>query len=617
MLRKESWWILALALLLFLSMQNIGQKQSTDGMLVPYSQFMDAVKDGQIQKVEIPRDLDGNVIATLKDGKHWQTIAPHDIWMVGDLYKNKVEIVARNPEKPNPMWQFLMAFGPALLIVGIWVYMMKKSASGGGILGGVKKNPAKKAIESTTKFADVAGVDEAKAEVEQFVDFLKDPAKYQTLGGKIPKGILLVGDPGTGKTLLAKAIAGEAGVPFYSAAGSDFVEMFVGVGAARIRDMFDEAKKNAPCIIFIDEIDAVGRKRSNSGFGGNSETENTLNQLLVEMDGFEGNTGIIIMASTNRVDMLDNALLRPGRFDRHVVVPKPDLVGRAQILRVHAAKIPLAPDVNLDIVARGTPGFAGADLANLLNEAALFAGQKLKRLVDMNDIELAKDKIMMGAERKNMKMSDADKRVTAYHEAGHAAVGIVMGDDPVHKVSIVPRGRALGVTMHLPQEDRYSASKSHYLAHLAMLMGGRAAEEIFIKEITTGASNDMMRATEIATLMVTEWGMSDSLGPMHYGSREGNGERQISPETRKKIDAEVRQLVENAYAQACAIMEKYREPIEEMVKKLMDKETIDSRDVESCFPEDIQQRARALWKHDIEVNHAPLPQQGVQGELFA
>ena len=410
---------------------------------------------------------------------------------------------------------------------------------------------------------------------------------------------MLVGDPGTGKTLLAKAIAGEAGVPFFSASGSDFVEMFVGVGAKRVRNMFEEARKKAPCIIYIDEIDAVGKQRAGGGYGGNDEREQTLNQILVEMDGFNGDTGIIVMASTNRVDILDKALTRPGRFDRIVNVPKPDVGGREQILKVHTSKVPLGPDVRLEVLSRATPGYSGADLANLVNEAALFAARDGKRLVDMHHFEKANDKIIMGAERKSMKMSDAERLTTAYHESGHAAVGIVMGNDPVHKVSIVPRGRALGVTMHLPQEDRYCLSKEHWLAEITMLMGGRAAEEVFCKKITTGASNDMMRATGIARAMVTEWGMSEKLGPLHYGNNEGHGESTFGPDIQRTIDAEVRDIVESCYRQAVQLMKDYREAIETMTAMLMEKETINAHDVESCFPADIQARARKQWTSGI------------------
>lgn len=587
--------ILILVMLVILGMRQ-ERTEAVGAKEIPYSEFMDAVKGGNVTSAVVPRDGEGAVVATMKDGTKVTTNAPSDLWMINELLTGKVSVTAKNPPKPSMLYGIFMTFGPVILIVGFWVWMMRKQSGGNGIFG-VGNNPAKENGEqSTTKFADVAGCDEAKHEVQELVEFLKEPQRFQALGGKIPKGVMLVGDPGTGKTLLAKAIAGEAGVPFFSASGSDFVEMFVGVGAKRVRNMFEEARKKAPCIIYIDEIDAVGKQRSSGAFGGgNDEREQTLNQILVEMDGFAGDTGIIVMASTNRVDILDKALLRPGRFDRHVVVPKPDVSGREQILKVHTAKVPMGPDVNLYVIARATPGYAGADLANLVNEAALFAARENKRMVEMVHFEKANDKIIMGAERKSMKMSEDERRTTAYHEAGHAAAGIVLGNDPVHKVSIVPRGRALGVTMQLPQEDRYCLSKEHWIAELVMLMGGRAAEEVFVKKITTGASNDMMRATNIARAMVTEWGMSDVLGPLHYGNNEGRGESTFGPDIQKQIDSEVRKFVDDAYKRAVQLMEEYRDSIEKMTAMLMDKETIDAKDVESCFPEDIQARARAKW----------------------
>ena len=567
---------------------------------IPYTELMKSVKEGNVIAADVPRDGEGTVVATLKDGSKVKTVAPSDLWMISEMLSGEVSITAKPPKRPSMLLNIFLSFGPALLIIGLWVWMMKKQTGGGGLFG-VGNNPAKEATaeSSKVKFVDVAGCDEAKHEVVEIVEFLKEPQKFQALGGKIPKGVMLVGDPGTGKTLLAKAIAGEAGVPFFSASGSDFVEMFVGVGAKRVRNMFEEARKKAPCIIYIDEIDAVGKQRSGGSYGGNDEREQTLNQILVEMDGFTGESGIIVMASTNRVEILDKALTRPGRFDRVVNVPKPDVGGREQILKVHTSKVPLGPDVRLEVLSRATSGYSGADLANLVNEAALFAAREGKRLVDMHHFEKANDKIIMGAERKSMKMSEAERLTTAYHESGHAAVGIVMGNDPVHKVSIVPRGRALGVTMHLPQEDRYCLSKEHWLAEITMLMGGRAAEEVFCGKITTGASNDMMRATNIARAMVTEWGMSEKLGPLHYGNNEGRGESTFGPDIQRTIDGEVRDIVEGAYRRAVTLMKDYRGSIEAMTAMLMEKETINAQDVESCFPEDIQQRARKQWTSGI------------------
>lgn len=600
-LNHKTLLAIMMALFLLIVVARSGDKDaSPNAKEIPYTELMKSIKEGNVIAADVPRDGEGAVVATLKDGSKVKTVAPSDLWMISEMLNGEVSVTAKPPKKPSMFFNIFMSFGPALLIIGLWVWMMKKQTGGGGLFG-VGNNPAKEATpeSSKIKFEDVAGCDEAKHEVVEIVEFLKEPQKFQALGGKIPKGVMLVGDPGTGKTLLAKAIAGEAGVPFFSASGSDFVEMFVGVGAKRVRNMFEEARKKAPCIIYIDEIDAVGKQRSGGGYGGNDEREQTLNQILVEMDGFNGDTGIIVMASTNRVDILDKALTRPGRFDRIVNVPKPDVGGREQILKVHTSKVPLGPDVRLEVLSRATPGYSGADLANLVNEAALFAARDGKRLVDMHHFEKANDKIIMGAERKSMKMSDAERLTTAYHESGHAAVGIVMGNDPVHKVSIVPRGRALGVTMHLPQEDRYCLSKEHWLAEITMLMGGRAAEEVFCKKITTGASNDMMRATGIARAMVTEWGMSEKLGPLHYGNNEGHGESTFGPDIQRTIDAEVRDIVESCYRQAVQLMKDYREAIETMTAMLMEKETINAHDVESCFPADIQARARKQWTSGI------------------
>jgi cell division protease FtsH len=475
-----------------------------------------------------------------------------------------------------------------LLLIGVWIFFMRQMQGGGrGGAFSFGKSKARMLDESTNTvtFADVAGCEEAKEEVSELVDFLRDPSKFQKLGGRIPRGVLMVGNPGTGKTLLARAIAGEAKVPFFSISGSDFVEMFVGVGAARVRDMFEQAKKHSPCIVFIDEIDAVGRQRGAGLGGGNDEREQTLNQLLVEMDGFEANVGVIVIAATNRPDVLDPALMRPGRFDRQVVVPLPDIRGREQILLVHMRKVPLAPDVKADIIARGTPGFSGADLANLVNEAALFAARKSKRLVDMDDFEKAKDKVIMGAERRSMVMPEEERRNTAYHESGHALVATMLPKtDPVHKVTIIPRGRALGVTMQLPSEDRYSQDRERLLNTIAVLFGGRIAEEIFMHQMTTGASNDFERATEIARRMVTQWGMSDALGPMVYGENEGEvflgrsitTHKNVSETTLQKVDAEIRRIVDDQYKVARKLIEDNRDKIEAMAKGLLEYETLDA-----------------------------------------
>jgi cell division protease FtsH len=480
---------------------------------------------------------------------------------------------------------------PMLLLIGVWIFFMRQMQGGGrGGAFSFGKSRARMLDESnnTITFADVAGCEEAKEEVAELVEFLRDPSKFQKLGGRIPRGVLMVGNPGTGKTLLAKAIAGEAKVPFFSISGSDFVEMFVGVGAARVRDMFEQAKKHAPCIVFIDEIDAVGRQRGAGLGGGNDEREQTLNQLLVEMDGFETNSGVIVIAATNRPDVLDPALLRPGRFDRQVVVPLPDIRGREQILQVHMRKVPMAPDVKADVIARGTPGFSGADLANLVNEAALFAARANKRLVDMEDFERAKDKIVMGAERRSIVMPEHERKNTAYHEAGHAVVAKLMPKtDPVHKVTIIPRGRALGVTMQLPEQDRYSMDRETILQNIAVLFGGRIAEEVFMGQMTTGASNDFERATEMARRMVTQWGMSDSLGPMVYGENEGEvflgrsvtTHKNVSEATMQKVDIEIRRIIDTQYTLARKLIEENRDKIEVMAKALLEWETIDAEQI--------------------------------------
>ena len=550
-----------------------------------YSQFIEEVKQGHIAKVTI----EGQILKGIKtDGNRFSTYAPSDPWMVSDLLKNGVVIDARPEEQPSFLMNIFVSWFPMLLLIGVWIFFMRQMQGGGrGGAFSFGKSKARLLDESSNQitFADVAGCDEAKEEVAELVEFLRDPSKFQKLGGRVPRGVLMVGSPGTGKTLLAKAIAGEAKVPFFSISGSDFVEMFVGVGAARVRDMFEQAKKHAPCIIFIDEIDAVGRQRGAGLGGGNDEREQTLNQLLVEMDGFEGNSGVIVIAATNRPDVLDPALLRPGRFDRQVVVPLPDIRGREQIILVHTRKVPAAPDVRADILARGTPGFSGADLANLVNEAALFAARGGKRLVDMDDFERAKDKIIMGAERKSMVMPEDERRNTAYHESGHAVIAkLLPKTDPVHKVTIIPRGRALGVTMQLPQEDRYSMDREQLLQNITVLFGGRLAEEVFLNHMTTGASNDFERATELARRMVTQWGMSDNLGPMVYGENEGEvflgrsitTHKNVSEATMQKVDSEIRRILDEQYALGRRLLEENREKVEIMAKALLEWETLDS-----------------------------------------
>ncbi len=575
---------LVIALVLMTVFNQFSARQSVQAPM-EYSQFIDEVKQGHVAKVTI----EGRTLKGVKtDGKRFTTYSPSDPWLVSDLLKNGVIIEAKPDEEPSLLVNIFVSWFPMLLLIGVWVFFMRQMQGGGrGGAFSFGKSRARMVDESNNQvtFADVAGCEEAKEEVAELVDFLRDPGKFQKLGGRIPRGVLMVGNPGTGKTLLARAIAGEAKVPFFSISGSDFVEMFVGVGAARVRDMFEQAKKHAPCIVFIDEIDAVGRQRGAGLGGGNDEREQTLNQLLVELDGFETGVGVIVIAATNRPDVLDPALLRPGRFDRQVVVPLPDIRGREQILMVHMRKVPIAPDVRADILARGTPGFSGADLANLVNEAALFAARFNKRLVDMDDFERAKDKVIMGTERRSMVMPEHERRNTAYHESGHALVAkLLPKTDPVHKVTIIPRGRALGVTMQLPQEDRYSMDREHILQNIAVLFGGRIAEEIFMKQMTTGASNDFERATELARRMVTQWGMSDALGPMVYGENEGEvflgrsitTHKNVSETTMQQVDAEIRRIVDQQYALARKLIEENRDKVEAMAKALLEWETIDA-----------------------------------------
>ncbi len=580
------WVVIAVVLLTVFQSFN---PQSASTKDVSYSEFMQAVRDKRVDEVLVHND-GRTVEAKLQDGSSVRTTALLTEKSIADIETDvpKVKVEATDPPMPLAL-RLLFDWLPLIVIFGLIFYFMRQMQSGAGGRGAMSfgRSRAKLQGEDQIKitFADVAGCDEAKEEVSELVEFLRDPSKFTKLGGKIPRGVLMVGSPGTGKTLLAKAIAGEAKVPFFSISGSDFVEMFVGVGAARVCDMFENAKKHAPCSIFIDEIDAVGRQRGAGLGGGNDEREQTLNQLLVEMDGFEGHTGTIVIAATNRPDVLDPALLRPGRFDRQVVVPLPDIRGREEILKVHMRKVPVAGDVRADIVARGTPGFSGADLANLVNEAALFAARGNKRLVDMEDFEKAKDKIMMGAERRSMVMSEEEKRNTAYHESGHAVVAKLLPKaDPVHKVTIIPRGRALGVTMQLPVEDRYAYDRDYLMNRIAILFGGRIAEEVFMNQMTTGASNDFERATQMARDMVTRYGMTDALGPMVYGENEGEvflgrsvtTHKNVSEATMQLVDKEIRRIIDQQYGLARKLLEDNRDKVEAMTAALLEWETIDA-----------------------------------------
>jgi cell division protease FtsH len=586
---KVAVW-LVIALVLFTVFKQFDKPRANEQ--VTYTQFMEDAKQGRIKRVEVQGR---NLKVTPNEGMPFTISSPGDLWMVGDLMKYGVQVSGKPDEEPSLLQTLLLSWGPMLLLIGVWIYFMRQMQGGGkGGAFSFGKSKARMLDESnnTTTFSDVAGCDEAKEEVKELVDFLKDPQKFQKLGGRIPRGVLLVGPPGTGKTLLAKAIAGEAKVPFFSISGSDFVEMFVGVGAARVRDMFEQAKKSAPCIIFVDEIDAVGRHRGAGLGGGNDEREQTLNQMLVEMDGFETNLGVIVMAATNRPDILDPALLRPGRFDRQVYVTLPDIRGREQILNVHMRKVPVGTDVKADIIARGTPGFSGADLANLVNEAALFAARRNARVVEMIDFERAKDKIIMGTERKSMVMDEEERRNTAYHEAGHALIGRLLPKlDPLHKVTIIPRGGALGVTVSLPEKDRYSTDKVRMLSMISMLFGGRIAEEVFMNQMTTGASNDFERATHIARDMVMRYGMSDSLGPMVYAENEGEvflgrsvtKTTNVSEETMRKVDTEVRRIIDEQYAIARRLIEEHQDKMHAMAKALLEWETIDADQVDDIM----------------------------------
>lgn len=609
MLSRIAVWVL-IAFVLFTVFRQFDGDRQMQGLATDqtsYTQFMADAKAGKISRV----DVQGRRLTVRPtEGMPYTITSPGDLWMVDDLRKNGVQVYGKAEDEPSFLQQIFVSWFPMLLLIGVWVFFMRQMQGGKGSPFSFGKSKARVLDESANKvrFSDVAGCDEAKQDVQEVVDFLKDPTKYSRLGGHIPRGVLLVGPPGTGKTLLAKAIAGEAGVPFFSISGSDFVEMFVGVGAARVRDMFENAKKNAPCIIFIDEIDAVGRQRG-AAMGGNDEREQTLNQMLVQMDGFETGTNVIVIAATNRPDVLDQALLRPGRFDRQVVVPLPDIRGREQILNVHMKKVPVATDVQTDVIARGTPGFSGADLANLVNEAALFAARRNGRVVSMADFELAKDKIMMGAERKSMVMNEDEKKNTAYHESGHALVAKLMPkSDPVHKVTIIPRGRALGVTMQLPEEDRYAYDKQYLLTRIAILFGGRIAEEVFMHQMTTGASNDFERATQLARDMVTRYGMSDKMGIMVYVESETDPflsramprQSNISEETMRAVDLEIRHILETQYAIARKLIEDNRDKMEAMAQALLKWETIDADQIDDIMAGKPPREPRVIEPRVIE-----------------
>ncbi len=589
--RNLMLWVIILVCVVALFNLFQGASPRSTAREMPFSEFRAAVERNEIAEVTIQG---ANILGQYKSGGDFRTYSPEDPSLVPSLLQNGV-VVKAAPQSNGELsfWAVLLNWFPMLLLIGVWIFFMRQMQGGGGKAMGFGKSRAKLLTEKQGRvtFEDVAGVEEAKTDLEEIVEFLRDPQKFQRLGGKIPKGVLLVGPPGTGKTLLARAIAGEANVPFFTISGSDFVEMFVGVGASRVRDMFEQGKKNAPCIIFIDEIDAVGRHRGAGLGGGNDEREQTLNQLLVEMDGFEANDGVILIAATNRPDVLDPALLRPGRFDRQIVVPNPDIVGRERILHVHSRKTPLGADVDLKVIARGTPGFSGADLANLVNEAALMAARKAKRVVGMSEFEEAKDKVMMGAERRSMVMTEEEKKLTAYHEAGHALVMLkVPGHEPLHKVTIIPRGRALGVTMWLPERDKYSQSQIEIKAQLASLFGGRVAEELTfgIERVTTGASDDIRRATDIGRRMVTEFGFSEKLGPLRYNDESGEvflgrsvtQTKNVSDATARLIDEEIRRFVEEGEATARKIIEDSREQLEIIAQGLLEHETLSREDIE-------------------------------------
>src|SRR5580698_9674495 len=595
------WMVVALMVMLLFNFFSLTEQRSPE---IIFSDFLNQVDKNEVAQVTIQ----GNVIqGDTNGGEHFKTYAPQDPDLVKILRDKGVKIAAR-PAEGDPWWMVLLVqWFPMLLLVGVWIFFMRQMQIGGGKAMSFGKSRAKLLTENTHKvtFADVAGIDEAKDELEEIIQFLKDPKEFQRLGGRIPRGVLLIGSPGTGKTLLARAIAGEAGVPFFSISGSDFVEMFVGVGASRVRDLFEQGKKHAPCIIFIDEIDAVGRHRGAGLGGGHDEREQTLNQLLVEMDGFESNEGVIIVAATNRPDVLDPAILRPGRFDRRITVPRPDVRGREEILRVHAKRTPLSPDVDLETLARGTPGFSGADLENLVNEAALLAARQDKDALSMGDFELAKDKVYMGTERRSMVISDEEKRTTAVHEAGHTLISVLIKhQDPVHKVSIIPRGPALGVTWYLPKDDRHNLSREQAESSIAVALGGRIAEEIIFGQMTTGAGNDIEKATEIAHKMVCEWGMSEKLGPLAYGKKEesiflgrdyGQRTQDYSEQTAQEIDQEVRGIVQRQYVRVKEFLTRDREKLEALANSLIERETLDAEEIAAVLEgRDLPTRERVV-----------------------
>ncbi len=609
---------LVIAVVLMSVFQSFTPNNSSD-MQLDYTKFVQEVRQGQVREATVDRS--GVIKGIKRSGEEFVTVIPggYDRDLINDLVKEGVRATGELPEETSFLTQVFISWFPMILLIGVWIFFMRQMQGGGG-KGAMSfgKSKAKLLSEDQIKttFSDVAGCDEAKEEVSELVDYLKDPTKFQKLGGRIPSGVLLVGQPGTGKTLLAKAIAGEAKVPFFTISGSDFVEMFVGVGASRVRDMFEQAKKSAPCIIFIDEIDAVGRQRGAGMGGGHDEREQTLNQMLVEMDGFEGNEGVIVIAATNRPDVLDPALLRPGRFDRQVTVGLPDIRGREQILKVHMRKVPLGDDVKASVIARGTPGMSGADLANLVNEAALFAARAARRTVSMDEFEKAKDKILMGAERRSMVMSEEEKAMTAYHEAGHAIVGRLVPDhDPVYKVSIIPRGRALGVTMYLPEQDRFSHSKQHLESNISSLYGGRIAEDMIygFEKVSTGASNDIERATQLARKMVTQWGFSEKMGPMLFAEEEGEvflgrtsaKSLHMSDDTAQAIDAEIKEFVNRNYKRAEKILDENRDILESMKNALMHYETIDAKQIDDLMERREVRPPAAEWDNHSDSNEPP------------
>ena len=615
------WLVIGIVLIALFNMFN---QPLTPQSEVVFSDFMDQVEQGQVNEVVISGD---NISGKYVDGKAFQTTAPpKDPDLIKSLRQKSVRIVVVAPEQTSWYMSILISWFPMLLLLGIWIFFMRQMQAGGGKAMSFGKSKARllNDTKNKTTFKDVAGVDEAKEELHEIIEFLKEPQKFSKLGGKIPKGVLLIGPPGTGKTLLARAISGEANVPFFSISGSDFVEMFVGVGASRVRDLFEQGKKNSPCIIFIDEIDAVGRHRGAGLGGGHDEREQTLNQLLVEMDGFENNEGVILLASTNRPDVLDPALLRPGRFDRQVTVGRPDVKGRVGILKVHTSTVPLTDEVDLKVIARGTPGFTGADLANLVNEAALLAARDDKKAVAMVDFEEAKDKVMMGVERRSMVISDKEKKNTAYHESGHALVAALLpGTDPIHKVTIIPRGRALGVTMQLPMDEQHTYQRNYLFSSLAILMGGRCAEEICLGEMTTGAGNDIERATEMARKMVCEWGMSDKMGPLTYGAKEEqvflgkdmSSQKNFSDQTAKLIDQEVKTLVMDGYTRATDLLKNNRDVLEKMAQALLERETLDGQDIKDIIAgKDISDDEDSGTTQDIKPDKLPIDKNKLESE---